>query len=146
MSQSSSAKLGEEACGQGLANLAMALAKLRYEDTAFMEALAGIVCGSIERLSLVDVGQIAFAFGKLRIESSEAVPAMFGCIAERVADEEESLSRHLPTACSLLYGMHRLGLECSEFSEMVASRLHPAVGNLDVKQLLLIIPACRYVE
>lgn len=58
MSQSSSAKLGEEAYGQGLANLAMALAKLRYEDTAFMEALAGIVCGSIERLSLVDVGQV----------------------------------------------------------------------------------------
>lgn len=48
------------------------------------------------------VCQIAFAFGKLRIESSEAVPAMFGCIAERVADEEESLSRHLPTACSLV--------------------------------------------
>ncbi|KAF4758663.1 hypothetical protein FOZ63_004221 [Perkinsus olseni] len=99
---SSSAKLGEEAFGQGLGNVAMALAKLRFEDAAFMNILADIVGDSVERLSLIDIGQISFAFGKLHIESSDAVFAMFGHIAERVADEEESLSKHLPTACSLV--------------------------------------------
>ncbi|KAF4740727.1 hypothetical protein FOZ62_000032, partial [Perkinsus olseni] len=99
---SSSAKLGEEAFGQGLANVAMALAKLRFEDAAFMNILADIVGDSVERLSLIDIGQISFAFGKLHIESSDAVLAMFGHIAERVGDEEESLSKHLPTACSLV--------------------------------------------
>ncbi|KAF4735840.1 hypothetical protein FOZ63_028648, partial [Perkinsus olseni] len=140
---SSSAKLGEEAFGQGLANVAMALAKLRFEDAAFMNILADIVGDSVERLSLIDIGQISFAFGKLHIESSDAVLAMFGHIAERVGDEEESLSKHLPTACSLLYAMHRLGLECPEFSDMVAARLLPAVDLLDGNQLLLILPACR---
>ncbi|KAF4699980.1 hypothetical protein FOZ62_011916, partial [Perkinsus olseni] len=39
--------------------------------------------------------------------------------------------------------MHRLGLECPEFSDMVAARLLPAVDLLDGNQLLLILPACR---
>ncbi|KAF4656040.1 hypothetical protein FOL47_009189 [Perkinsus chesapeaki] len=141
-------KIGDEAFGQGIANVAMALAKLRYEDSSFMDTLAGIISGSVRSFTLVDIGQIAFAFGKLHLaasSSSEKISTMFGYIADRVADDgvEESLSDNLPAACSLLYGMHRLGLECQEFSDLIAAKLLPHVNLLGPNKLLLILPACR---